>query len=237
VTGRNRTCAAPRFRRALYRLSYGHVKASLATPTWRWCRTCRRRRRIGGAGVEPAVSCVSDRCSPAELSAFASAQSWSRTSNLLFVRQAPSQLGHPRGSKLRDKGSNLDLQVQSLASFRLDDPGSKWALAPRAPTTSVEAVRALRPSPVPEIDAERHSWLYDTVCTNATDVFQASRLPFGPGSTGAAVRAAGPASDVEGRWSPALLRVCAEGPFSLRRGLDSELALVQAEHHPFSFRL
>jgi hypothetical protein len=33
-------------------------------------------------------------------------------------------LGHPRRSKLRDKGSNLDLQVQGLASFRLDDPGS-----------------------------------------------------------------------------------------------------------------
>jgi hypothetical protein len=70
-----------------------------------------------------------------------------------------------------------------------------------------------------------------------TDVFQASRLPFDPGSTGAAVRAADPASYVEGPWSPALLRMCAEGPFSLRRGLDSELALVQAEHRPFSFRL
>jgi len=66
-----------------------------------------------------------------------------------------------------------------------------------------------------------------------TAVFQATRLPFGPGSTGAAVPAAAPASDVEGCWSPALLRACAEGPFSLRRGLDSELALVQVEHHPF----
>jgi hypothetical protein len=42
VTGRGRTCDASRFRRALYRLSYGHAK-------------------VGGAGVEPAASSVSER--------------------------------------------------------------------------------------------------------------------------------------------------------------------------------
>jgi hypothetical protein len=51
-----------------------------------------------------------------------SRQSWSRTSNLLFVRQALSQLSYPP-MKLRDKESNLDLDVQSVVSSRLDDPG------------------------------------------------------------------------------------------------------------------
>ena len=33
MTGRDRTCDAPRFKRALYRLSYGHVGASLSIPS------------------------------------------------------------------------------------------------------------------------------------------------------------------------------------------------------------
>jgi hypothetical protein len=45
VAGRTRTCAASRFRRALYRLSYGHIN-------------------IGGAGIEPAPSSLSGRRSP-----------------------------------------------------------------------------------------------------------------------------------------------------------------------------
>ena len=67
------------------------------------------------------------------------------------------------------------------------------------------------------------------------DVVHATRLPFDPGSPGSA-------SYVEGSWSPALLLLrenrrqkqpviqrriqparSAEGPFSLRRGLESEL--------------
>ncbi len=42
VAGRIRTCGAPRFRRPLYRLSYGHM----------------RKRAMGEAGIEPATSCV-----------------------------------------------------------------------------------------------------------------------------------------------------------------------------------
>src|SRR4029079_1236318 len=55
------------------------------------------------------------------------------------------------------------------------------------------------------------------------------------GSAGRSCTGCGPSSDVEGGWSPALLRTCAGGPFSLRRCLNSELALVQAEHHLFRF--
>jgi hypothetical protein len=52
-----------------------------------------------------------------------SRRGWDRTSDLLFVRQAlvPTEL--LALVKIRDKESNLDLQVQSLASCRLDDPG------------------------------------------------------------------------------------------------------------------
>jgi hypothetical protein len=45
VAGRDRTCGAPRFRRALYRLSYGHM--------------------MGEAGVEPAASSISAKRSSA----------------------------------------------------------------------------------------------------------------------------------------------------------------------------
>jgi hypothetical protein len=67
VTGRDRTCDAPRFRRALYRAEL-------------------RSRAMGGAGIEPATSSVSERRSTAELSA--DGRGWARTSSLLFVRQA-----------------------------------------------------------------------------------------------------------------------------------------------------
>ena len=75
MTGRDRTCDAPRFRRALYRLSFDHVDG----------------------------------------------QGWTRTSSLLFVRQALYPLSY--SPEIRDKGSNLDLHVQSVVSCRLDDPG------------------------------------------------------------------------------------------------------------------
>jgi hypothetical protein len=63
-------------------------------------------------------------------------QSWSRTSNLLFVRKALSQLSYPP-VRLRDKESNLDLHVQSVASSRLDDPGMSFI--------SCSVVQATRP--------------------------------------------------------------------------------------------
>jgi hypothetical protein len=59
-----------------------------------------------------------------------SGRGWNRTSGLLLVRQAllPAELLARRhfraGLELRDKGSNLDLHVQSVVSSRLDDPGT-----------------------------------------------------------------------------------------------------------------
>ena len=50
---------------------------------------------------------------------------WARTSSLLFVRQALSRLSYSPLRQIRDKGSNLDLHVQSVASCRLDDPGAQ----------------------------------------------------------------------------------------------------------------
>jgi hypothetical protein len=61
---------------------------------------------------------------------------------------------------------------------------------------------------------------YDTFGSKPNDLFQAARLPFGPGSPGAAVPAAHPSSCVEGFWSPALVRVCAED-LSLSGGASS----------------
>jgi hypothetical protein len=91
-----------------------------------------RPRGMGEAGFEPATSCVLDKHSDqAEL------------------------LAHVR---LRDKGSNLGLHIQSVASCPLDDPGSFGGrgLAVRWSSCHV------RPKP--------------------NDVVQATRLPFDPGS-------------------------------------------------------
>ena len=52
-----------------------------------------------------------------------SGRGWTRTSSLLFVRQALSAIELLARKQFRDKGSNLDLHVQSVASCRLDDPG------------------------------------------------------------------------------------------------------------------
>src|SRR5581483_414869 len=52
---------------------------------------------------------------------------WTRTSSLLFVRQALSTvelLALVEPLELRDKDSNLDLRVQSAVSWPLDDPRS-----------------------------------------------------------------------------------------------------------------
>ena len=101
------------------------------------------------AGLEPAPRRVSgDRSTVAELRPHGDGRGWTRTSSLLFVRQALSALellaqggfgGRPlvgsvrrrhsqlfaKPPKLRDKDSNLDLRVQSAVSWPLDDPGTK----------------------------------------------------------------------------------------------------------------
>ena len=82
MAGRDRTCDAPRFRRALYRLSYGHIE---------------RRDRHGGRGstrlaakARPKTAHPSGKRSGRGRNG----RGWSRTSGLLFVRQAliPSEL-------------------------------------------------------------------------------------------------------------------------------------------------
>lgn len=80
------------------------------------------------AGLEPAPRRVSgDRSTVAELRPRVSGRGWTRTSSLLFVRQAlcAIELLARRHRKLRDKDSNLDLRVQSAVSWPLDDPGKK----------------------------------------------------------------------------------------------------------------
>jgi hypothetical protein len=65
VTGRGRTCDAPRFRRALYRLSYGHVNgwtahpqhACLSSPGSEARRTCGRPGRLSRSEI---VDCVAN---------------------------------------------------------------------------------------------------------------------------------------------------------------------------------
>ncbi len=152
MTGRDRTCDAPRFRRALYRAEL-------------------RSREMGGAGVEPAASSESERRAPPRAPPYLLAprvpdaalsvrsavsvasrgrrpappagsrrrsgtrggRGWARTSSLLFVRQALSLLSYSPVRQIRDKGSNLDLHVQSVASCRLDDPGTNGRPPPTAP--------------------------------------------------------------------------------------------------------
>jgi hypothetical protein len=126
VTGRDRTCDAPRFRRALYRAELRSRDIGVQPEVGQhdsWSRTNDLpliRRALCLLSYSP--QCVSE-------------QSWIRTSNPLFVRQALSQLSYPPAVlQIRDKGSNLDLRVQSLASFRLDDLGAtvRPSVHPRA---------------------------------------------------------------------------------------------------------
>src|SRR5213594_3076575 len=87
---------------------------------------------MGGAGVEPAASSVI-REVLYHLSYPPSGRGWARTSSLLFVRQALSRLSYSPVRQIRDKGSNLDLHVQSVVSCRLDDPGTDGRPPSRAP--------------------------------------------------------------------------------------------------------
>jgi hypothetical protein len=137
VTGRDRTCAASRFRRALYRAelrSHGLLG-----------RRLRRRHRggagfagatvcIGGAGVEPAASCVSGRCSAAELSAFGQ---WAE----LGSNQQPPVCrtgALPIELSARGQAPGQGVEPRSPRSERgilpLDDPGSMGAPTSEAPT-------------------------------------------------------------------------------------------------------
>ena len=179
-------------------------------------------------------------------------QGWTRTSSLLFVRQALSAIEllalvwHLQGGSrtltgvahgaldaarlpfrhldsLRDKGSNLDLRVQSAVSCRLDDPGScRSVQLPVGGRRKGTSVRQRRSALVPSLLCPCHSptlrpWIVGRERARAQDDVV-----------------------VEGLWSRSLIRsseMCRqkhtlmpkrnskrrahEQSFSLRRGLDS----------------
>jgi hypothetical protein len=122
----------------------------------------------------------------------------------------------PAHVRLRDKDSNPDLHDQNVASFRLDDPETSCCFSMSRP--------ARKPN----------------------DVFQATRLPFNPGS---AFLQTETTSYVEGFWSPFLgsrAEMCRQKQTHIRQGISGtqqqriflsqagprfDLALVQAEHH------
>jgi hypothetical protein len=94
-------------------------------------------------------------------------------------------------AKLRDKGSNLDLHVQSVASYRLDDPGacsSKphalwcYAIAERGNGSSETRAPSVH-LPQREIDATARVTAYvEAGVFTRPSYVQATRLPFDPGS-------------------------------------------------------
>jgi hypothetical protein len=219
VAGRIRTCGASRFRRPLYR---SELRPRGATET---------------AGLEPASGARRRRASNtlpfqlghASVSVRTSRRGWTRTSSLLFVRQALSAI-ELLADELRDKDSNLDRDGQSVVSFRLDDPGTVL----RPPRDAKSTQRPPGPASV-------------TFVRSRTMFFKPLAYP-------STLDRRKSASYVEELWSPALLRfpeICrqkpqliqrhillrgsAEEPFSLRRGLEFDLALVQAEHHTLVF--
>jgi hypothetical protein len=150
VTGRNRTCDAPRFRRALYLLSYGHAK-------WAEPGSNRRPPPHQRGALPPELSA----CEWARLGS-------NPATPQVTVRQAlyaSELLAH----ELRDKGSNLDLHVQSVASCPLDDPGT--CCPPSISPREIDAAAALRAG-----------HLLCPTRSLPSDVVHATRLPFDPGS-------------------------------------------------------
>ena len=105
VTGRIRTCHAPRFRRALYR-------AELRSRDWLAEPESNRRPPPYQRGALPS-----------ELSAARWARLDSNQQHHVCKTRALPLSYSPLMLQIRDKGSNLDLHVQSVASCRLDDPG------------------------------------------------------------------------------------------------------------------
>ena len=174
------------------------------------------------AGIEPAAPRVSDERSTGELRP-RDGRGWTRTSDNLFVRQALSPLSYSP-VRIRDKGSNLDLHVQSVVSCRLDDPGS--CLSVQLP------VGGRRNGTAPLFSSgARHACRASYV--------HATRLPFDPGSPAASVHVRGTTSSWRGfgarvsytRRNPQakadanveaqFWHRAQEQSFSLRRGLDS----------------
>jgi hypothetical protein len=179
VAGRDRTCGAPRFRRALY-------LAELRPQGWARLDSNQR----------PLVC---------------------KTSALPFELLA---------RELRDKESNLALHVQSVASYRLDDPGPISRLRPPSNGTSTQRRDPRVPALTRSSEAER--------------CFPSHSPALRPWIASRRMRVRRPPSYVEELWSPILdlgmvnshAKAHAplpapfsgaerRGTFSLRRGLDS----------------
>ena len=166
---------------------------------------------------------------------------WTRTSSLLRVKQVLFPIALP-AREFRDKGSNLDLHVQSVASCRLDDPGVRGRLrGGRPPPCRDRATRGSGSPAGPRLSVHLpHGRSTQQARQRSDQVFHATRLPFDPGSpaAGCACPRRSP-SYVEGLWSPSLdtsrkndklkptliasdvSSATHRGSFSLRRGLDS----------------
>jgi hypothetical protein len=97
---------APRFKRALYRLEL------------------RPRGRARLESNQRPLVCKTSALHLLSYSPAFSRRSWSRTSDHFRIREALSTELPACMQQLRDKDSNLGLHVQSVASCRLDDPGT-----------------------------------------------------------------------------------------------------------------
>jgi hypothetical protein len=146
----------------------------------------------------------------------------------------------------RSSGTRTRTSISTFRAWRpsvLDDPGS--ATDPAPPSTSPKGSSTqLRDRTVCGVAVSSV-----TPGTTPNDVFQATRLPFDPGSP-AGPRTCAPVAVLRGgvlepapRSLPDKLHAKAHAAlprsfstrsresFSLRRGLDFDLTLVQAEHH------
>jgi hypothetical protein len=165
-----------------------------------------------------------------------SGRGWIRTSSLLFVRQALSAFELLARVEIRDKGSNLDLHVQSVVSYRLDDPGTTFQLClsvqlpdtgDRRRRTNVERTRR-RSAHTPSLLFPSHSptlrpWIAGrdrAPCAGQRPTWRS----FGARASRVIRKSAGEST---AQFAGAISARDAEEPFSLRRGLDFELELLK----------
>ena len=175
VVGRDRTCDAPRFRRALYQLSFDHMsrRGWTRTSSFLFVRQALSAIELLAQGGGDARSAeVGQWLRPAAVAA---------ASGVFAVIRRREAMVTAR-TQLRDKGSNLDLHVQSVVSCRLDDPGSCLSVQlPHGRSTQ----RHLSCQTAPGTSC-RASYVH------------ATRLPFDPGSPAAYVHVRGTTSSWRG---------------------------------------
>ena len=178
MTGRDRTCDAPRFRRALYR---AELRSRIEDG--------RSRSRTGGLlRIREALY---------HLSYPPSGRGWARTSSLLFVRQALSRLSY---SPLSDPGQGVE--PRSPRSERGVLPVRRSRSDCRASPSSFPVGSSTQQANDTWWAITRVLCL---VRPKPNDVFCATRLPFDPGSpTACCAHPRQSPSYVERLWSPYL---------------------------------